>query len=169
MKKFAWIIMAVAVGFYAYTTVQADDQTIYLIRHGEKVQDGSRDPALTELGKARAETYAAYFASKGIQAIYSSDLIRTRDTVAPLAALTGLKIELYNPGDLPAIAATAIERDVTVVISGHSNTTAVLANVLTGGSLPDLEDHHYDRVYIVILKDDGTSSVTIDHVEPLTP
>jgi len=169
MKKIAWIIMAVAVGLYAYTTAQADDQTIYLIRHAEKVADGTRDPVLTDVGNKRAKTYAKYFADKNIKAIYSSNTQRTLQTAAPTAAANGLEIEMYNPGDLEAMADLAMDLGTTIVVVGHSNTTAVLANILMGGELPDLEDHHYDRVYIVVLKDDGTGSVRIEHVEPLTP
>lgn len=39
---------------------------------------------------------------------------------------------------------------------------------LAGGERPDIEDHHYERVYSMVLRDNGTNSVSIDHVEPLT-
>jgi len=169
MKKIAWIIMAVVVGFYAYTSVQADDQTIYLIRHAEKVQDGSRDPALTPLGHVRAATYAKYFADKGIEVVYSSNYIRNLDTVGPFAKASGLSIKIYDPSDLSNIAKIVIDGDQTALVAGHSNTTAELANILTGGSHETLDDRHYDRVYIITMSEDGTSSVTIEHVEPLTP
>ena len=145
------------------------DQTIYLIRHAEKVADGSKDPALTDVGKVRADTFAKYFKDKGLKAVFSSDYIRTRDTAAPTARIYGLDVLIYDPRDLKAIAATAKKRGDTVLIVGHSNTTAVLANILSAGDLPNLEDHHYDRIYVIKLKDDGTGAVRIEHIEPLTP
>ena len=145
------------------------DQTIYLIRHAEKVADGSRDPALTELGAKRAVTFSAYFQDRGLKAVYSSNYLRTRDTAAPTAQLLGHDIILYDAGNLQEIAAVVKARGDTVLVVGHSNTTAVLVNILAGTKLPDLEDHHYDRIYIVSIKDDGSKSVTIEHVEPLTP
>lgn len=145
------------------------DQTIYLIRHAEKVADDSKDPALTEVGQERAIAFSAYFAGKELKAVYSSDTVRTRGTAGPTAKANGLDVLLYDPRDLKAIAATVKELGDTVLIVGHSNTTAVLANILTGGELPNLEDHHYDRVYVIKLKDDGTGAVRIEHIEPLTP
>ena len=170
MKKLLLICALAFTGLLAACSVESDDtQTIYLIRHAEKVKDGSNDPALTELGKARAVTYAEYFADKGIEVIYSSDLIRTRDTVAPLIKATGLELQLYNPGDLNEIAERLLADGRISLVSGHSNTTAVLSNLITGDNEPDLEDHHYDRIYILTENKDGSWMLRIDNIPPYTP
>ena len=144
-------------------------QTIYLSRHAEKLQDESSDPALTAIGEKRAASFAEYFVGKGLKAVYSSNTLRTRSTAAPTAEAYELPVTLYDPRNLKNIAAIAQERGDTLLIVGHSNTTAKLANILTGGDMADLEDHHYDRVYIVSFNDDETSSVRIEHIKPFTP
>lgn len=172
MKYILALLVVVGLGFFLFTQQGQEaeqGQTIYLIRHAEKIQDGSADPALTDVGLARAVTYAEYFANKGIKAIYSSNYKRNMDTVAPLAKTQGMEIQIYDPRDLEAIAKRVVDAGETALVAGHSNTTAELANILTGGSLETLEDKDYDRVYIIVLHKDGTSSVVIDHVEPLTP
>ena len=61
-----------------------DSYTIYLLRHAEKVQDGSRDPELTEIGRQRSAALADWFIDKDLEVIWSSDYKRTRDTAAPI-------------------------------------------------------------------------------------
>ena len=65
---------------------QDDITTLILVRHAEKVDD-SRDPELSDMGKQRAEKLAQVLGSQSIDAIYSTDYIRTKDTCAPVSAL----------------------------------------------------------------------------------
>jgi probable phosphoglycerate mutase len=76
---------------------------LILIRHGETVWNrqgrfqGQQDSPLTPEGVAQAAAIAAHVAHHGIQAIYASDLGRTLETAAPLAAATGLAV-IPEPG-----------------------------------------------------------------------
>jgi probable phosphoglycerate mutase len=76
------------------------DSTTQLIvlRHGEtcwnaeqRIQ-GQLDTTLNETGRWQAERLGQALADAGVQALYSSDLQRARDTAAPLARLTGLPV-----------------------------------------------------------------------------
>jgi probable phosphoglycerate mutase len=58
---------------------------VFLVRHALPEPDGTKDPALGEVGRAQAELVGAYLAGKGISAIYSSQLKRAVETAAPLA------------------------------------------------------------------------------------
>ena len=71
---------------------------LLLLRHGQTHGNtsGALDTAfpgldLTELGVRQAEAAARVLGSTGIDAIYVSPLVRTQQTAAPLAALTGLQ------------------------------------------------------------------------------
>lgn len=163
------ILMAACVVVMVASASAMAGQTIYLIRHAEKLKDGNPDPALTPIGEKRAASFAEYFAGKGLKAVYSSDTLRTRSTAAPTAQAYELPVIIYDPRNLKEIATVAQEKGDTLLIVGHSNTTAKLANILTGGEMADMQDHHYDRIYIISLKDDKTSSVHIEHIKPLTP
>jgi probable phosphoglycerate mutase len=71
---------------------------LYLIRHGQSAGNaegrfGGHGPTpLSELGKQQAGKTAKLLAREGINAIYSSDLLRAVQTAEPLAALLDLSI-----------------------------------------------------------------------------
>ena len=46
-----------------------DSYTLYLVRHAEKQLDGSKDPALTGMGRHRSELLSRWFLDKGIKDI----------------------------------------------------------------------------------------------------
>jgi broad specificity phosphatase PhoE len=74
--------------------------TLYLIRHGqtpwnvEGRYQGQSDPPLTEKGRQQAQTTTAKLAEVGFDAIYSSNLIRARQTADALSQATGLPVWL---------------------------------------------------------------------------
>lgn len=73
---------------------------LLLVRHGESeaarpeapfpLVEGQGDPALHPAGEAQAEAVARRLAAAGVAAIYVSNLRRTAQTAAPLAAALGL-------------------------------------------------------------------------------
>ncbi|GHF14451.1 phosphoglycerate mutase [Kordiimonas sediminis] len=169
-KSFSVLLSIILITGFAVTSLQADDkeavQTLYLVRHAEKVADGSRDPALTKLGQTRAKWLAMYFAGKKLDAVYSSNTTRTRETAAPTAELKNLTIELYNPADLKGIAQTVTKAGHTALIVGHSNTTPILANHLTGAVLEELDERTYSLIFVVTRYSDGTAGIRIDESQP---
>ncbi|MGC2518656.1 MAG: histidine phosphatase family protein [Burkholderiales bacterium] len=75
------------------------ESLLILIRHGEtewnragRIQGYNADSPLTETGHAQAHALAARLAREGVDALFSSDAGRTRQTVAPIAAATGLPV-----------------------------------------------------------------------------
>lgn len=149
---------------------------IYLIRHAEKVDDGTRDPSLNEAGRARAEWLAGWFAGRGITAIYSSEFKRTLETVAPLSVRLNMPIAPYDPRALEDVVtrlrsdAAGVEEgaDSIILVVGHSNTTPALVNMLIGEDrYADLaEGWMYDHIFQVTLGDDGAVTVEILYSEP---
>ena len=69
---------------------------LYLIRHGQTEFSrenrfcGSSDPPLTPAGQAMADAFAKAYASTAWQAIYTSPLLRSRQTADALVRLTGV-------------------------------------------------------------------------------
>lgn len=140
---------------------------IFLVRHGEKA-DGSDDPQLTAGGRDRAALLAGILRSAEIEYVHSSDFIRTTETAAPTAADHGLDVELYDPRHLSALAETLRRTGGRHLVVGHSNTTPPLVDLLGGESGPAIdESHEYDRLYVVTIGKDGTtSSVMLRYGEP---
>lgn len=138
----------------------ASQTTVYLVRHAEK-QKGE-DPSLTGAGHLRADALAAELSGASLDHIHSSDYARTRETAAPIAALTGQPVALYDAGNLEAIAAEILLTQGTHLVVGHSNTTLQLVEILGGsGGAPINEAAEYDRLYVVTIDNKGRSSSTL--------
>ena len=82
-------------------------QRIFLVRHGQK-EPIKGDPALTELGQLQAQKTAEFLSQFPIQKIWSSPLLRTKQTAKQIADKTGQQVithsafrERLNWGDLP--------------------------------------------------------------------
>lgn len=69
----------------------------YIVRHGQSEGNAKRsflghtDLGLTELGHMQGQRTAEYLADKGIDVIYTSDLVRARDTARPLGEIIGIE------------------------------------------------------------------------------
>ena len=78
---------------------QVADTKVFLVRHGatewniDKRAQGQADIALTDLGRQQAEEAAGLLAVVDVEAVYSSDLSRARDTAAVIARRHGLDVE----------------------------------------------------------------------------
>ena len=143
------------------------DALVFLIRHAEKI-DESRDPGLSEAGIQRSRDLARVLGDAGIQRIHSTDFIRTRDTVAPLASMLGLKVELYNWDDPAEFARSLKQGSQRHLVVGHSNTTLKLVGLLGGN--PGTEIDHageHDRLYILTIDShDKVNSLLIRYGAP---
>ena len=108
----------------------AGGATIFLVRHAEK--EAGYDPVLTADGEARAARLANYMDEIGVDQVWSSDTRRTRSTAAPSANTAGLDVQIYDVDAMEDFAASLQDMSGTILVVGHSNTTPVLAAMLTG-------------------------------------
>lgn len=134
--------------------------TVFLVRHAEKMT-GS-DPILTSDGADRAFALADLLIDAKIERIHTSDYKRTHLTAGPLAKRLGITVELYDPRDLPAIAAQLKADGGRHLVVGHSNTTGELTALLGGdGGTAIVEATEYDRLYVVTVGADGEAVSTL--------
>ncbi|KCZ87141.1 SixA phosphatase family protein [Hyphomonas johnsonii] len=146
----------------------APENVIYLVRHAEK--EAGDNPSLTEGGHARAAQLADELDDAGLSHIYSTDLARTRETAAPIAAATGLEIETYDPGDLAAFATVLLATPGPTLVVGHSNTTPDLVTELGGapGTLID-EAAEFDRLYVLRIRGSEVDTELLRYGAPYQP
>ncbi len=143
-------------------TANADERIVFLVRHAEKCLAEGNDPALTSAGQQRAVDLARVLADVPITAIYSTPFQRTKLTAEPVATLHGVDVTVTptRPGFLDDLATTLRNADDRYsLVSGHSNTTPALVNRLAGTDLANLTEDIYDKLYIVTLGADGSTSV----------
>ncbi len=168
MRLFCMTLLFVQTAHGAET--QAAEAVFYVVRHAEKVvEEGNSDPGLTDQGHERARHVAHMLAAKGVTRILSSDFRRTRDTARPLAELTGIEVELYDPRDLEGLAGKLKAMTGVIAVIGHSNTTPELAALLSGTAVEPMDESVYDRFYEVRLGGGGGPGLAVLHSEPRAP
>jgi 2,3-bisphosphoglycerate-dependent phosphoglycerate mutase len=68
---------------------------LLLIRHARPFRverdDGPADPSLDQVGLRQADLLAGWLATESVDALYTSPLVRARETVAPLAVHLGIE------------------------------------------------------------------------------
>ncbi len=161
MKRIALLLFISLVSLEV--SAQTDVTTFILVRHAEKSKDDPRDPTLSEEGMKRAEALNTLMKQADIAALYSSPYKRTKSTVQPIAEAKGLEVQTYDPRGSDFLKDIMEKyKGKTVVISGHSNTTPLLANVLTGSDkFKQLSEDDYSKIYIVSITEIGKGTVTI--------
>ena len=140
------------------------DKTVYLVRHAETCTEPARDPELTGPGEKRALDLARVMTHIDLGAIYSTPLKRTLATASPVADEKGLSITVTDltSGFLERMADEIRASEAThILVSGHSNTTPTVVNLLTGSSLENLDETEFDRLYIVTIREDGSADYQI--------
>lgn len=141
---------------------RAEATVVFLVRHAEKAEAPADDPPLTAEGESRASTLARLLDDAALDAVWSTDFARTRDTAAPLAEGESLEVELYDPRDLAGFAATLRERGGRALVVGHSNTTPELVRSLGGEPGPPIDEaDEYDRLYVLTLMPGGETVTSL--------
>ena len=138
--------------------------TFVIVRHAEKVADGSKDPPLTEAGHARAQALAQRLSSVPVIAVYTTPFQRTRQTGTPTAQEQGLPLIEYD-AKLPAgeFAAQLRQRHAgqTVLVVGHSNTVPDIAAALCSCIVAPMSEAEYDRLMTVRVDASGHAALEV--------
>ncbi len=137
-------------GAQATTPVAGDAVTVVLVRHAERL-DGSPNSPLNDVGRARVERLRALLADVDFTHVHSTNLARTLDTARPIAADDGVEVGIYGPGALEELARTIRATPGRHLVSGHSNTTPLLAEALGGESHGPIGEMEYDRLYVIVI------------------
>lgn len=155
MTKKYLVILLMILGFQPDACAQKNSEafTVYLVRHSEKnlASDNQSDPPLTPCGQRRSESLSDFFGAINLDAIYSTNYLRTKSTALPTATSKGLEVEEYDAGNLKDFSNSLLESRQDVLVVGHSNTTGVLAGLLAGEEIGEFDLDIYNRVYQVVI------------------
>ncbi len=126
----------------------ATTTTFVIVRHAEKGVDDPKDPSLSEIGQARAQRASERLADERVTATYATRYRRTQMTAAKTAQAHGLEVSTYDAAQ-PATDFAARLRGAhpagVVLVVGHSNTVADIANALCGCTVSPVREDEYDR------------------------
>ncbi len=161
MKTLFIIVLTVLSFDFCHGQEQSSITTIILVRHAEKLDDGTNNPNLSFDGKQRALKLKSMLVHSDINAIYSTPYKRTMSTVDSIAKTIGLEIQEYNPVEKNFIQSIYHQNiGKTILVSGHSNTTPYAVNSLIGiEKYKNIDHDEYGRIFIVTITDTSKTSV----------
>jgi broad specificity phosphatase PhoE len=147
---------------------------LLLIRHGQTSSNvnGALDTArpgadLTDLGREQAELLVERLWDEPIDALHASTLVRTQQTIAPLAAARGLDVRIHDglrewdAGDLELKTdEESVELYVKVVLSWADGRTDVR---MPGGPNGQEAFGRYDRAIAEIAATGAACAAVVSH------
>jgi broad specificity phosphatase PhoE len=86
-----------------------------------------------------------------LDAIYSTNYNRTKNTALPTAISKNMVIKQYDAQDLESFSKFLIKNKQNALVVGHSNTTGVLAGLLVGQEIGAFDLNIYNRIYQVVI------------------
>ena len=141
---FSFVVLSVAL---STATAQS---TVFIVRHAEKA-DVSKDPDLSEAGRARAEALAKMLKDANITAIYTTEFKRTQQTAAPLAKALGITATTVPAKDTAALIAKLRGSNSNALVVGHGNTVPDLIKALGISEPINIAENDYDNLFVVML------------------
>ena len=157
MTRRFFLVLLCIIAAGAPAAAQSSATVVILVRHAEKAAAPAADPPLTEAGVARARALATALADANVQAVITTELIRTRETARPLADALGLPLETVHTGT-GGVHARAVADAVrahagqTVLVVGHSNTIPSIIAALGGPRFSDICDTQYSNLFVLIVR-----------------
>jgi len=147
--------MTKRLGFYfwllsAFLSTAMAQSTIFIVRHAEKA-DATKDPNLSEAGRARAEALAKTLKDANITAIYATEFERTQQTAAPLAKALGISVTTLPAKDNAAFIAKLSASTGNVLVVGHGDTIPDLIKALGISDPINIAENDYDNLFAVEL------------------
>ncbi len=156
MMKNILLILALAIFTFTVTAQKNTITTFILVRHAEKGSDGTKDPDLKPEGIERAARLSVMLNNIPVDAIYSTNFKRTKNTVLPFASTKGLSVKMYEAFKEEEIDSMLKKHSGgTVLISGHSNNIPWIANLLIGKQEYSDFNDDYGNIFIVSVVEKG--------------
>ncbi|HMF56271.1 MAG TPA: phosphoglycerate mutase family protein [Pyrinomonadaceae bacterium] len=157
VPKKAWaiglasLVILVPLVIFSYLYFFSPVTTVIIIRHAEKSATPPDNPGLSPEGQARAQLIINLLGDAGVKAVYASQFARTQQTVQPIAQHLGLPVTVVNADDARGLASQILSQHAgeTVLIASHSNKIPLIIGALHGGSIPEIAETEYNKMFIV--------------------
>ena len=172
MKRAVWLSLVAALLAMSLAAAPNPVTTVILVRHAEKASQADDTP-LAPAGTERARELARVLTGVKIDAIYTTQYLRTKETAAPTATALGITPAERKTG--PAYAADLAKhirtehRGQTVLVVGHTTTTmnllkafgaseAVLLKALGTGDTT-MPESQFDNLFVLTDADGSAPNV----------
>ncbi len=136
--------------------------TIILVRHAERAGEMPANPPITAEGQRRARYLATMLADARVDAIFTTETLRTQQTAAPIVEKLAIQPVVIPQSDTDALVARlkALGENQTALVVGHSGTLPAIVEKLGGVKIAAVADTEYNRMLVVHTGAGGKVSVT---------
>jgi broad specificity phosphatase PhoE len=161
--KGLWKYIILLAGISVFASAQ-DNGVLFLVRHAERDAAGGDAALLNQVGEQRAQCLARTLELAGITKIYVTDIKRTQQTAAPLAA------ELHlHPTVVPHDNVNQLVKDLEsagnakILVVAHADTLPKILEQLGGRALPPSKpnEQNYDYLLIIPMRDGKAQSLSV--------
>ena len=156
-----FLVWALLVGSLTSIPARAQDHTtLFLVRHAEKSAPNGDLPLSAE-GRSRAALLASMLRDSGVGRIYTTEMVRTRETAEPLERGLHLKAEAVPVQDVDALVTRlrTLPAGSAALVVNHSGTIPKIVEKLGGGTIQPIAEEEYDRLLVLTLAPDGKARV----------
>src|SRR5262249_55842666 len=134
-KLLPWVCVLI---FWSDCSIATAQSTIFVTRHADRYGT-EPDPELTPIGKEQALALAQLLSDANIKHIFTTELVRTQQTAAPLAHqanVTPVIVPQDKFDNLMAQIKKAIRPNESILVVGHRATVPQIVHALTGRDIP---------------------------------
>jgi phosphohistidine phosphatase SixA len=149
--------LAVLLALPGTASASAPDSTLYfIIRHAEKSAPNGDLPLSAE-GRQRAAALAAMLTAAGVTHVFTTEMIRTRETAGVLVEQLKLtpKVVPVTQRDVLANELRQLPAGSVALVVNHSGTMPDLLQKLGVANPPAIEENQYDRMFVVVRSSGG--------------
>ncbi len=128
------------------------ESVYYFIRHAEKDRSNpeNKNPELNQQGKIRALNWLYFFRDIPLKKIYSTNYNRTIQTVKQIAEEKNITISYYFPENIDVENFKKQNKNMSILVVGHSNTTPELVNLIIGeNKFEKMNDNDNSSLFVI--------------------
>ena len=120
-----------------------------IVRHVEKASGESSDPPLSDAGRARAEALSRMLRDSEINAIFTTEFKRTKETAAPTAIALKITPTVVPTDKIATLIENLRQLHGSALVVGHGNTIPDLMKALGIDAPVNIPENDYDHFFFV--------------------
>ena len=143
------------------TPVTHAQQGVFLIRHAEQVLD-VEDPPLTDEGLGTAKRWATIFRDAGVNVIYTSKKVRTKQTGEIIAQELNVPLTTMSRRDVTGLVDRVRKDhadDVVLIISHSKTIPKLLEGLAPFAEHVTIERDDYDSLFVIVPEGEDDATV----------
>jgi phosphohistidine phosphatase SixA len=137
-------------------------RTLFLVRHAEKAAPNG-DVPISAAGRARAITLAGMLRDWKVEQVFTSQMLRTQQTAAPVVERTRARVEAVPVEAVDALVAKleGLGPGKVALVVNHSGKLPEIIAKLGGPRVDAIAEDEYDRLFVLTRGAGGSTLVTL--------